>query len=91
MLNFVAWVVVGGLLGCGTSRLVRGDTTAGLVLNIVAGVVGAYLAGLIITPLFTMAALNEGSFSPLAMAIAVAGAGLLLAVVNMPRRRGGNW
>jgi len=90
MVNFMAWVLVGGLLGCGTSRLVRGDATAGLFLNVMAGVVGAYLAGLIITPLFTLGALYESSFSPLAMAIAVAGAGLLLAVVNLPRRNSRN-
>jgi uncharacterized membrane protein YeaQ/YmgE (transglycosylase-associated protein family) len=91
MVNFMAWVLVGGLLGCGTSRLVRGDTAAGLALNVAAGVVGAYLSGLIITPLFTLGALYENSFSPLSVGIAVAGAGMLLAVVNLPRRnRGGS-
>jgi uncharacterized membrane protein YeaQ/YmgE (transglycosylase-associated protein family) len=90
MVNFMVWVLVGGLLGGGISRLVRGDTTAGLLLNVAAGVVGAYLAGLIITPLFTLNALYENSFSPLALAIAVGGAGLLLAAINLPRRKSGS-
>jgi uncharacterized membrane protein YeaQ/YmgE (transglycosylase-associated protein family) len=85
MVNFMVWVMAGAALGWGASRMVRGDTASGLLLNVLAGVVGAYLAGLIITPLFALTAL-QGGFSALALGIAVLGAAGLLLVVNTPRR-----
>ena len=86
MINFVAWVVIGGVLGLVVSRLVRRDTTPGRLLNVMAGVVGAYLAGLASTPLFTLQVLPPQDVSLLALLAAVGGAGLLLMVVNLSRQ-----
>jgi uncharacterized membrane protein YeaQ/YmgE (transglycosylase-associated protein family) len=85
MVNFVVWVVVGGALGLAVSGLVRHDSTPGRLLNVIAGVVGAALAALLITPLFTAQWVPPTSFSGLALLAALGGAGLLLMLVNLPR------
>ena len=86
MVNFVVWVVVGGGLGLAVSRLVRHDSAPGWLLNVMAGVVGAYGAALLITPLLTLRPLPPASLSWLALLAAVGGAGALLMVVNLPRQ-----
>ena len=85
MLDFTVWVLAGVALGWLYSAR-GGDSGPGKMLNMLAGVVGAYLAGLIVTPLFTGGALSEGPVSVAAMVFALGGASLLLAIVNTPRR-----
>jgi uncharacterized membrane protein YeaQ/YmgE (transglycosylase-associated protein family) len=84
MIDFAVWVMAGAMLGYLSSAR-GGDSGPGKMLNVLTGVVGAYLAGLIITPLF-MGAVSEGSASVVAAVVALAGAVILLAVVNTPRR-----
>jgi len=87
MLNFVAWMVTGGLLGYAASRLVRGESAPDALLNILAGAVGGFLSGLVVKSV--LAALDPAApFSLLALAAALAGASLLLVVVNLPARGG---
>lgn len=44
-MNFVIYLMVGGLAGWLASMLMRRDASMGIVLNIVAGVVGGFLGG----------------------------------------------
>ena len=86
MMNFVAWIVAGGVLGYVASRLMQGHSAPGAMLNILAGVVGGFVSGLVVkTVLFALAPV-AAPFSLAALVSALSGAGLLLAVVNMPLR-----
>ena len=49
-MNLILWLIVGGLLGWIASLIMRTDAQQGIVLNIVVGVVGALLAGFLLTP-----------------------------------------
>ena len=86
MLNFIIWIIVGGIIGWVASLIMRTDREQGTLLNIVVGVVGAFLAGLILTPLFGVSSINAGNFSLPALLISLLGALILLAVVNVFRR-----
>jgi uncharacterized membrane protein YeaQ/YmgE (transglycosylase-associated protein family) len=58
----------------------------GFVLNIIMGIVGASLAGLLMTPLFGIGTINQRDFSLPALLISLLGAVILLAIVNLVRR-----
>lgn len=86
MLNFIAWLIVGGIIGWFASVLMRTDAQQGALLNIVVGIVGAFLAGLVLTPLLGVGPITGGDLSPSALIVSLLGAVILLAVVQLFRR-----
>ncbi len=86
MINFLVWIIVGGLLGWIASMIMRTDAQQGPLLNIIVGIVGSLLAGWIITPLLGGATINQGDFSLSGLLISLLGAVVLLAIVNLFRR-----
>jgi uncharacterized membrane protein YeaQ/YmgE (transglycosylase-associated protein family) len=87
MLNFVMWLMVGGIIGWLASTFLRSDAEQGTLLNVVVGVVGAFLAGLVLTPLLGIETISAGRFSLPALLVSLLGALVLLAVVNRFRFR----
>jgi uncharacterized membrane protein YeaQ/YmgE (transglycosylase-associated protein family) len=85
-MNFLIWLVVGGLIGWVASMVMKTDAQQGVVLNIVVGIVGAFLGGLLISPLVGVATINQNAFSLGAMLVSLLGAIILLAIVNLIRR-----
>lgn len=85
-MNFIIWIVVGGLIGWVASLIMRTDAQQGLFLNVVVGIVGALLAGWIISPLVGIPTINQNAFSVGAMGVSLLGAIILLAIVNLFRR-----
>ena len=79
-------LVVGGVIGWLASMVMRTDAQQGIFLNIVVGIVGALLAGFIITPLIGGAPITSGSFDILSLFASFLGAVVLLAIVNLFRR-----
>ncbi len=88
MVNFVVWLIVGGIIGWLASIVMRTNAQQGLVLNIVVGIVGAFIAGLLLTPYFGITTINQNNFSLPAMLVSLMGAIILLAVVGFFRRGG---
>jgi uncharacterized membrane protein YeaQ/YmgE (transglycosylase-associated protein family) len=84
MLNFIVWLIVGAIIGWLASQLM--GQREGLLLNIVVGIVGAFLAGLVLTPLLGIGTINQGNFSLPALIVSLVGAIALLAVVSIFRR-----
>ena len=50
-MSFILWLIVGGLLGWVASMIMGTNDTQGKILNIVVGIVGAFLGGLLLAPL----------------------------------------
>jgi uncharacterized membrane protein YeaQ/YmgE (transglycosylase-associated protein family) len=86
LLNFIIWIIVGGIIGWLASLIMRTDAQQGALLNIVVGIIGAFLAGLVLSPLFGISTINSGNFSLPALLISLLGALILLAIVNLFRR-----
>ena len=86
MLNFYSWLIVGGIIGWLASTIMRTDAEQGTLLNIIVGVVGAFLAGLVLTPLLGLGTVGAGGFSLPALIVSLLGAVFLLAVVNLFRQ-----
>lgn len=85
-MNFIIWLIVGGLIGWVASMIMRTDAQQGLILNIVVGIVGAFLGGFLLAPLFGTGTINSNDFSLAGLAVSLLGAVILLAVVNFFRR-----
>jgi uncharacterized membrane protein YeaQ/YmgE (transglycosylase-associated protein family) len=85
-MNFIIWIVVGGLLGWIASMIMRTDAQQGMFLNIVVGIVGALLGGWLLAPLFGTGTINQNDFSISSLLVSLLGAVILLAIVNLFRR-----
>ena len=86
MINFIIWLVIGGVIGWVASMIMRTDGQQGVILNVVVGIVGAALGGWIISPLVGVPTINQGAFSLGALVVSLLGAVILLAIVNLLRR-----
>ncbi len=85
-MNFIVWLIVGGIIGWIASMIMRTDAQQGIFLNIVVGIIGSLLAGWLITPLIGGSTINQGNFSLGGLFISLLGAIVLLAIVNLFRR-----
>ncbi len=85
-MNFIIWLVVGGVIGWVASMIMKTDAEQGALLNIVVGIVGAMLGGWLISPLVGAGTVNQGDFSIGGLIVSLVGAIILLAVVNLFRR-----
>lgn len=85
-MNFLIWVIVGGILGWLASMVMKTDAQQGIFLNIIVGIVGALLGGWLLAPLFGTGTINQNNFSLPSLLVSFLGALILLAIVNFFRR-----
>jgi len=85
-MNFIIWIVVGGILGWLASLVMRTDAQQGMLLNVIVGIVGALLGGWLLAPLFGTGTINQNDFSISSLLVSFLGAVVLLAIVNLLRR-----
>ena len=79
-MGIIVWLIVGGIVGWLASLNIRTDAQQGVVLNVVVGIVGAVIAGLIFG-----ANINNG-ITVMSFVYSLVGAVILLAIVNLFRR-----
>jgi uncharacterized membrane protein YeaQ/YmgE (transglycosylase-associated protein family) len=81
-MNLIIWLVVGGVVGWLASIIMKRDGQQGILMNIVVGIVGALLAGWLISPLVGVGTIN-GGLSVGSFLVSLLGAVVLLAIVNL--------
>jgi uncharacterized membrane protein YeaQ/YmgE (transglycosylase-associated protein family) len=86
MINFIIWIILGGILGWLASMIMRTNAQQGVFLDIIVGIIGAFLGGLLLAPLFGTGTINQNDFSLSGLLVSLLGAIILLAVVNLFRR-----
>jgi uncharacterized membrane protein YeaQ/YmgE (transglycosylase-associated protein family) len=74
--GIIIWLIVGGIIGWLASLIMRTDAQQGIILNIVVGIIGSIIAGLLFHPSGTL----EGFL------YSIVGAVILLAIVNLLSR-----
>jgi len=84
-MNFIIWLVVGGVVGWLASLVMKTDAHQGIFLNILVGIVGAFVGGLLISPLLGVGTINQG-ISVASVGVSLLGAIILLALINLVRR-----
>jgi uncharacterized membrane protein YeaQ/YmgE (transglycosylase-associated protein family) len=80
MVGIIVWLIIGGIVGWLASLIMRTDAQQGILLNIVVGIVGAFIAGLIFG-----GGINQG-ITVWTFITSLIGAIILLAIVNLIRR-----
>ncbi|ALH79501.1 GlsB/YeaQ/YmgE family stress response membrane protein [Sphingopyxis macrogoltabida] len=83
-MGLIITLIVGGVIGWLASIVMRTDAQQGIILNVVVGIVGAFL-GNILGGMFGMGA-SLDAFSPIGLLWAFIGAVVLLGIINLVRR-----
>jgi uncharacterized membrane protein YeaQ/YmgE (transglycosylase-associated protein family) len=86
VMGLIVLLIVGGIIGWVASMIMRTDGQQGIFLNVVVGIIGALLAGFIITPLIGGAPITSGVLSIQSVIVSLIGAIVLLAIINLFRR-----
>lgn len=84
-MGILVWLIVGGVVGWLASIIMRTDAQQGILLNVIVGIVGALLAGFIVSPMIGVGTINEG-ITLATFLVSLVGAVVLLAIVNLFRR-----
>ena len=85
-MNFIIWLVLGGVIGWLASIMMKTNGQQGIFLNVVVGIIGAMLGGWLISPMVGVGTINQDNFSLPALLVSFVGAAILLAIVNLIRR-----
>jgi uncharacterized membrane protein YeaQ/YmgE (transglycosylase-associated protein family) len=81
-MGIITWLIVGGIVGWLASLIMRTDSQQGILLNILVGIVGAAIAGLLIG----RGSINTDALDMTNILWSLVGAVILLGVVNLVRR-----
>ena len=81
-MGLIIWLIIGGVIGWLASIIMRTDGQQGIVLNVIVGIVGAFLGGLI----FSGGSINNAGLNLTSFLVSLLGAVVLLAIVNLVRR-----
>ncbi|MEA3040006.1 MAG: hypothetical protein QOE79_2519 [Sphingomonadales bacterium] len=82
-MGIIMWLVIGGIVGWLASIIMRRDAQQGIILNIVVGIIGAVIGGLILGH----GIINTSPLTVMSFLVSLLGAVILLAIVNLFTRR----
>jgi uncharacterized membrane protein YeaQ/YmgE (transglycosylase-associated protein family) len=85
MTNLLIYLLVAAVIGWVATELMHDRSN--LLLNVVVAVVGAFLAGYFLSPVFKVGTINDAITVP-TMLVTLLGSLILLAVINLFRSRG---
>lgn len=85
-MGFLWLLIVGGVLGWLASIVMRTDGQQGIFLNIIVGIVGSFLGGILVAPLIGGGRIIDGNYDMMSLISSFIGALILLAIVNLVRR-----
>jgi uncharacterized membrane protein YeaQ/YmgE (transglycosylase-associated protein family) len=83
-MNFIIWLMVGGLIGWLASIVLRHPE--GVLMDVVLGIAGAIAAGLLLAPAVGVIPSAQHDFRPANLLVSLLGSITLLAVVTLVRR-----
>ena len=81
-MGLILWLIIGGVIGWIASMIMRTDAQQGIFLNIVVGIVGAFIGGLVLSG----GSINSAPLTLTSFLVSLLGAVVLLAIVNLVRR-----
>ena len=88
MINLLIYLIVAAVIGWVATQLMHDRSN--LLINIVVAVVGAFLAGYFLSPIFKVGTINDAITIP-TMLVTLLGSIILLAIVNLFRGSGRRW
>lgn len=83
-MNLIIYLIAAAVIGWVATILMHDRSN--LLINIIVAVLGAFLAGYFLSPIFKVGTINDAITIP-TMLLTLLGAVILLAIVNLFRRR----
>ena len=83
-MNWLSWIVLGGLAGWVASMLSKKNAKMGLISNIVVGIIGSWIGGYIMS---LVGASGVTGFNLQSFVVAVIGATILLWIFNIIQKK----
>ena len=80
MIGIIAWLIFGALIGWVASIIMKTNGQQGALLNIVVGIVGAFIGGFLLNRNF------DDKFNVMSILTALIGAVVLLGIYNLATR-----
>lgn len=84
-MNLIIYLIAGAIVGYVASRIMHTNGQQGTLLDIVVGVIGAFIAGYFLSPLFGIGTINDAVTIP-TMLVTLLGSVVLLWIVKAVRR-----
>ena len=84
-MNLIIYLIAGAIVGYIASRIMHTNSQQGMLLDIVVGVVGAFLAGYFISPLLKIGTINDAITIP-TMLVTLAGSIFMIWIVKLVHR-----
>jgi uncharacterized membrane protein YeaQ/YmgE (transglycosylase-associated protein family) len=81
-MNLIIYLIAGAIVGYIASLIMKTNSQQGLILDIIVGVLGAFLAGYFLSPLFGVGTINDAITIP-TMLVTLLGSIILLAIVHL--------
>jgi len=81
-MNLIIYLIAGAFVGYIASRIMHTNSQQGLILDIVVGIAGAFLAGYFISPLLGVGTINDAISLP-TLLVSLLGSVILLAIVKL--------
>ena len=81
-MGLILWLIIGGVIGWLASIIMRTDAQQGIFLNIIVGIIGAFIGGII----FAGGSINNAGLTLYSFLASLVGAVILLAIINLFRR-----
>ena len=85
-MGFIIWILVGALVGWIASLIMKTDAQQGTILNIVIGIVGAWLGGYLISPLVGISTINQNALSIPSILVSIVGAVIVIVIWQLIRK-----
>jgi len=84
-MNLIIYLIAGAIVGYVASRIMHTNSQQGTLMDIVVGVIGAFIAGYFLSPLFGIGTINDAITLP-TMLVTLLGSVVLLWIVKAVRR-----
>ena len=85
-MNILIYLIAGAIVGYVASRIMKTNSQQGLLMDIVVGIVGAFLAGYFISPLLGVGTINDAITLP-TLLVSLVGSVILLWIYKMVAAR----
>jgi uncharacterized membrane protein YeaQ/YmgE (transglycosylase-associated protein family) len=73
MVNYLAWIILGAIMGWLASLIQLPNGHRDVRIDIAVGIIGAFVAGLVFTPLFSPSPINQSNLSLPALQVSLLG------------------
>ena len=85
-MNLLIYLAAGAIVGFVASRIMRTNSWQGLLIDIIVGMVGAFLAGQLLSPLLGIGTINDAITIP-TMLVTLAGSIFMIWIVKLVHRK----